>query len=104
MGVELVNPIPVDEARPWLAALVTTLLGNPYEDEFSRHVDRWRRDWSPDRTWGYRDHGRWVATLATEPLGLTVPGPGGTTRDVAADALTGVTVAATHRRRGLLTS
>ena len=49
-----------------------------------------------------RDRERWVATLATEPRSITVPGPGGTTVDVAADALTAVTVAATHRRRGLL--
>jgi predicted acetyltransferase len=56
------------------------------------------------RTWGYRDAGRWVATLATETRTLTVPGPHGTTRDVDADALTAVSVAATHRRRGLLTN
>lgn len=98
------NPIPVDEVRPWLAALATTLLGNPYEDEFTRRVERWQRDWSPERTWGYRDHGRWVATLATEPRTLTIPGPGGTTRDIETDALTAVTVAATHRRRGMLTT
>jgi predicted acetyltransferase len=102
--VELVNPVPVDEARDWMAALVTTLLGSPYEDDFARRVDRWSRSWLPERTWGYRDNGRWVATLATEPRTLTVPGPDGSTLDIEADALTGVTVAATHRRRGLLTS
>jgi predicted acetyltransferase len=102
--VELVNPIQIDESRPWLAALSTTLLGNPYEDEFARRVERWQREWLPERTWGYRDHGRWVATLATEPRTLTIPGPSGTTRDIETDALTAVTVAATHRRRGLLTS
>ena len=102
-GPELVNPVPVDEARPWLAALATTLLGTPYDDDFPRRVERWARDWLPDRVWGYRDGGRWVATLATEPRTLTVPGPGTGTADLEADALTGVTVAATHRRRGLLT-
>lgn len=102
--MELVNPVPVDEARDWVAALVTTLLGTPYDDDFPRRVDRWRRDWLPDRTWGYRDHGRWVATLATEPRVLTIPGPAATTRDIEADALTAVTVAATHRRRGLMTA
>src|SRR3989442_1770893 len=101
--MELLNPVPADEARGWVAALATTLLGNPYDDDdFPRRVDRWARDWLPDRTWGFRDHRRWVATLATQPRTLTVPGPQGTTRDLEADALTGVTVAATHRRRGLL--
>lgn len=102
--MELVNPVPVDEVREWTAALATTLLGSPYDDDFPRRVDRWARSWLPDRTWGYRDHDRWVATLATQPRTLTVPGPGGSTLDIEADALTGVTVAATHRRRGLLTS
>jgi predicted acetyltransferase len=102
--VERVNPVPVEDAHAWLAALATTLLGSPYDEEFPRRVDRWAREWVPERTWAYRDHGRIVATLATEPRTLTVPGPGGTTRDVETDALTGVTVAATHRRQGLLTS
>jgi predicted acetyltransferase len=102
--VELVNPVPVEEARGWVGALATTLLGTPYDDDFARRVDRWSRRWLPERTWGYRDHGRWVGTLATEPRTLTVPGPEGTSRDLEVDALTGVTVAATHRRRGLLTS
>jgi predicted acetyltransferase len=102
--VDLVNPVPVDDVRGWMTALVTTLLGSPYEDDFDRRVDRWARSWLPERTWGYRDDGRWVATLATEPRTLTVPGPSGTTLDIEADALTGVTVAATHRRRGLLTT
>jgi predicted acetyltransferase len=35
---------------------------------------------------------------------LTVPGPGVSTREIATDSVTVVTVAATHRRRGLLTS
>ena len=101
---ELVHPVPVEEARGWFAALVTTLLGDPYDDEFERRVARWTHDWTRLRSWGYRDHGRWVATLATESRTLTVPGPQGGTRELEADALTGVTVAATHRRRGLLTS
>jgi predicted acetyltransferase len=102
--VELINPVPADEARGWVGALATALLGTPYDDDFPRRVDRWARDWPADRVWGYRDQGRWVATLATEERTLTVPGPDGGTRDVRADALTGVSVAATHRRRGLMTS
>ncbi|MDT4919310.1 MAG: hypothetical protein QOI15_212 [Pseudonocardiales bacterium] len=102
-AVEMVHPVPVEDAREWLAAVVTTLLGDPYAEEFEKRLERWLRDWPAD-IWGYRDHGRWVATLATEPRVLTVPGPGVTTRDLDVDSLTTVTVAATHRRRGLLTS
>ncbi len=102
--MELVNPVPVDEARSWLTCLATTLLGDPHDDDFLRRVDRWARDWTPERTWGYRDHDRWVATLATEARTLTVPGSDAPTRDMEVDALTGVTVAATHRRQGLLTA
>lgn len=103
LGVEMVNPVPLEDARAWLTAVVTTLLGDPYGDEFDRRIERWLREW-PEHTWGYRDNGRWVATLATESRVLTVPGPGVTTRDLDVDSVTVVTVAATHRRRGLLTS
>ena len=101
--MELVNPVPVEEVEPWLAALTTTLLGAPWEDTFAARVERWQRDWLAERTWGVRDRGRWVATLATDPRTLTIPGRDGATVDLDADALTGVTVAATHRRQGLLT-
>lgn len=102
--MELLNPVPKDAAEQWVAALATALLGTPYDDDFPRRVERWSRDWESERTWAYRDHSRIVATLATEGRTLTVPGPGDTTRDVEVDALTGVSVAATHRRRGLLRS
>ena len=101
--IELVNPVPVEEARPWLAAVSTTLLGDPYDDDFSRRLARWTSDWIAERTWGARSSGRWVGTLATEPRRITVPGPDGGTGELAVDALTGVTVGVTHRRRGLLT-
>ena len=101
---EFVHPVQHEDARDWLGTLVTTFLGSPYDDDFDKRVDRWTRPWKPERTWGYRDHGRFVATLATEERSLTVPGPGATTRDLPVDALTGVTVAATHRRRGLLST
>ncbi|MEU1626930.1 GNAT family N-acetyltransferase [Streptomyces sp. NPDC020096] len=57
------------------------------------------REIEPARTQGAFDNGRCVATFRTLPRELTVPG-GGT---VPADAVSGVTVTATHRRRGLLT-
>jgi predicted acetyltransferase len=44
-----------------------------------------------------------VATLESEHRTLTVPGHDGATELVTADAVTSVTVAATHRRQGLLT-
>ena len=101
--MDIVNPVPADEAEGWLGNLVTTFLGNPWDETFAIHVERRRSIWLPERTWGARDHGRWVATLATDDRRLTVPGPGGETAEIAADALTAVTVSATHRRRGLLT-
>ncbi len=52
------------------------------------------------RTWGAFDNGRAVGTLRSFATPLTVPGPA----EVPGSALTNVTVAPTHRRRGLLTS
>jgi predicted acetyltransferase len=102
--VEIVNPVPVEDAEPWMRQLMATLLNDAYGEMFPRAVARWAGKWLPERTWGARDHGRYVGTLATEPRLLTVPAGDGATNDLTADALTGVTVAATHRRRGLLTT
>ena len=104
MALEIVNPVPVEQVEPWLRQLGSALLDNVYDSNFPRRVQRRQRAWDPDRSWGVRDHGRWVATLATGARTLTVPGPGTTTRDITADALTGVSVSATHSRRGLLTA
>lgn len=51
------------------------------------------------RTWGAFDGPHVVGTFRTFPTRLTVPGGAA----VPADAVTNVTVAATHRRRGILT-
>jgi hypothetical protein len=80
--IEVVSPVPVDEVRPWLATLATTFLEETEGDEFERYVEGRRRSWDTLRTWGARADGRWVATLGTEVRGITVPGPGGSTRDV----------------------
>ena len=104
MNVQLVNPVPVEEARGWVTNLASALLNNPHDADFDKRVARWESQWLPERTWGARSDGRWVATLATQPRTLTVPAPDGTTRDLPADALTGVSVNPTHRRRGLLTA
>ena len=97
--VELVHPVPSEEVVAWTGAMMTTFLGDTAE---SRVWAEWRREhgWDPDRAWGARDRGRWVATLRTIDTSLTVPGGG----EVRADALTNVTVAATHRRQGLLST
>jgi predicted acetyltransferase len=102
--IEVVNPVPIEEATPWLASVFTTLLGSPYAEDFPHRVENYRREWLAEQTWGARADGRWVATLATEPRTLTVPGGDAGTVDVVADALSAVAVNATHRRRGLLTT
>lgn len=107
--LEIVNPLTAEELPGWIATMASTFLEDPEGENIAKWVKnverRWslERQWSPERTWGARDRGAWVATLETEDRTLTVPGHDGATEVVAADALTSVTVAATHRRRGLLT-
>ena len=38
--MELVNPVPLDDARDWLAQVVGTLLGDPYSDDFYKRIER----------------------------------------------------------------
>lgn len=95
--VQIVNPVPLDEIEAWFTTMVTTFLDDPSDvaDELPGRA----LSWDPDRAWGARADGRWVATLRTEPRLLTVPGAA---TELATDALTNVTVSATHRRQGLL--
>jgi predicted acetyltransferase len=102
--IDIRNPIPVDQVDGWLTALNTALLGSPYLPDFARRIAIYRREWDPERVWGAQVDGRWIATLATEARRLSVPGSAGTTEEVVADGVTGVSVSATHRRRGLLTA
>ena len=51
-----------------------------------------------ERTWGAFEGGQVVGTLRSFPTPFTVPGPA----ELPAAALTNVTVASTHRRRGIL--
>lgn len=97
--VDIVHPVPVEEVPAWAETLAITFLSDLTDDGHQRFVERMRRDWLPERFWGARTDGRWVGTLGGWPRTLTVPG--GDT--VPADALTMVSVAGTHRRRGLLT-
>ena len=99
---ELVNPVREDDLGGWARAMAMTFLRDPYAPDVERRIELHRRNWEPDRAWGVRDDGRWVATLRTEDRWLSVPGDGGSTLEFAVDAVTNVTVAATHRRRGLM--
>ncbi len=99
---ELVHPVPADEVGPWTRVMVATFLGDPDDAGTRRRIELLERQWDPERAWGVRDRGRWVATLRTETRLLTLPGGDGATPDLAVDALTNVVVSATHRRRGLM--
>ena len=101
--LEIVNPLVADQLPGWLATMASTFLDDPEGERIAKWVKNVERRWNPERCWGARDRGAWVATLETEDRTLTVPGHDGATELLAADALTSVTVAATHRRRGLLT-
>ncbi|MDQ6749419.1 MAG: GNAT family N-acetyltransferase [Actinomycetota bacterium] len=96
------NPIPAEDVPGWVRAMVSTFLGDPDGPQTDRRVDLLTRSWDPARAWGVRDRGRWVATLRTEARALSVPGLGEGTNDLSVDAVTNVTVAGTHRRRGLM--
>jgi predicted acetyltransferase len=102
MPAELVHPAPAGEIPGWARSMTAGFLGDPHDAAAQRRIDQLAREWEPSRAWGARDHGRWVATLRTETRTLTVPGDDTTTRDVEVDALTNVTVSATHRRLGLM--
>ncbi len=102
--VEIVNPVPVDESRAWLAALSPAFLDQSGGDLFDRMAERWQREWFPNRTWGARAGGQWVASLTTSPRSISIPAGLATTTDVEVDALTEVSVSPTHRRRGIMRS
>jgi GNAT superfamily N-acetyltransferase len=99
---EVVNPVGLEDAPDWARAMATTFLGDPDGVGTARRIDLLKRDWDPARAWGVRDDGRWVATLRTEARSLSVPYGGDRTAEIRVDALTNVTVAATHRRQGLM--
>jgi predicted acetyltransferase len=96
------NPVAVEDAEGWLSAFFITLFQPLHDEHFTERLRRTVGEWDAERTWGVRDRGRWVATLGTVPHSLTVPGGVSGTLDLQADGVTAVTVAATHRRRGLL--
>jgi predicted acetyltransferase len=104
MAPQIIHPVPAEEIPGWLAAMVSTFLTDPRPDNAADQHRALARDWLAERAWGARERGRWVATLRTTERTVTVPGHDGATEVISADALTNVTVAATHRRQGLLTA
>ncbi|OKK07192.1 GNAT family N-acetyltransferase [Streptomyces sp. CB02400] len=92
-----IRPITESEFTDWQRAMNTGFLREPTLSE--EIVDARRAQFTPGRSVGAFDGGRCVATFRSFAQELTVVG--GAT--VPADAVTNVTVTATHRRRGLLT-
>jgi predicted acetyltransferase len=80
----------------------STFMEDPKLDFTEAQQAWWASIWDSERIRGGYADGRWVATLRTFPTVLTVPDGARGTAEIAADALTQVTVAATHRRQGLL--
>ncbi|MGI8666137.1 MAG: GNAT family N-acetyltransferase [Jatrophihabitans sp.] len=97
-----IRHVPAEEMLPWLRSMRTTLLVDPgaLSDAGQRW---WNKVWDADRIFGGYADGRCVATLRTFATTVSVPSGAGDCAEIATDALTQVTVAGTHRRRGLLT-
>jgi predicted acetyltransferase len=92
-----VRPITEDELPEWLRAVKTGFLQGPAVSE--TELEARRTQFEPGRFLGAFDGARCVATFRS--FAQEVTAVGGTL--VAADAVSAVTVTATHRRRGLLT-
>ncbi|WP_329526787.1 GNAT family N-acetyltransferase [Streptomyces sp. NBC_01462] len=92
-----VRPITETEIPDWIRALNTGFLRSPAVSE-QETADRGAYMLLP-RTLGAFDVGRCVATFRSFPQQLTTVGGA----HVPAEAITNVSVTATHRRRGLLT-
>jgi predicted acetyltransferase len=101
---KILHPVPEDDIGGFLSTVLTALLRSTTPESQEARVANFRPRWRRLRTWAAVDSDRLVATLATEPRTITIPGAGGRTAALDADALTLVSVAATHRRRGLLTA
>ncbi|MFJ3624142.1 GNAT family N-acetyltransferase [Streptomyces iakyrus] len=91
-----VRPIAASEFTDWLRAVNTGFLRVPALTE--EEIEGRRERFVEGRYLGAFDHGRCVATFRSFGQELTAVGGA----SVPADAISGVTVTATHRRRGLL--
>ena len=97
-----IRTITPDDVPGFLRTIRATFLQSPQSPRaLQARADFWLDRMRPDlsRTWGAFDGGSCVGSFRTLPFELTVPGD----RTVPADGVTAVTVASTHRRRGLLT-
>jgi predicted acetyltransferase len=94
-----VRPIEASEIDGWIRSMATGFLGHPADGEGAYRLG----DMDLERSWGAFDGSAVVGTLRSFPTPFTVPGAEVTGAEVTAAALTNVTVAPTHRRRGLLT-
>jgi predicted acetyltransferase len=99
---EIVHPVDVTELEEWTRRIAATFLGDPNGPRVARRLELLRRAWSPERAWAVRSGGQIVATFATLDRRVTLIGAAHETPDLPLDAVTAVTVAPTHRRRGLL--
>src|SRR3954468_147561 len=98
-----IRHVPYGDITPWLRSMRTTLLVDPGAGSSEQALAWWREVWDPDRVFGGYAEGRCVATLRTFATTLTIPAGPAACAELSVDALTQVTVAATHRRQGLLT-
>jgi predicted acetyltransferase len=99
-----IRHVEFDGFGPWIHSMRTTYLMDPATPITDPIRAWWQRIWDSERIWGAFDAGRCVATLRTFPTTLTVPSGSGPRAEIETDALTQVSVAGTHRRRGVLTS
>nr|BFD92003.1 GNAT family N-acetyltransferase [Kitasatospora sp. Xyl93] len=91
-----VRAVSEDEVEAWGRALDLGFL----RPDLGSAADLRRRQWVPGRMLAGLDGDRQIATFRSFDAELTVPGGA----VVPADAITNVTVSATHRRRGLLSA
>ncbi|MFI2607308.1 GNAT family N-acetyltransferase [Kitasatospora sp. NPDC018619] len=91
-----IRAVSQDETEAWDRALAVGFLCS----HIGRATELRREQWEPGRMLAAFDGERQVATFRSFDTELTVPGGA----VVAADAITNVTVSATHRRRGLLSA
>jgi predicted acetyltransferase len=99
MGIEApteVRTIGEADVAAWVSCMKVGFFGQVAEGE----PEFRRGGMDLDRSWGAFDGNHVVGTLRSIATALSVPGPAGA--HVAAAGLTNVTVAPTHRRRGLL--
>lgn len=94
--MRVLRRLSADEVPAFVAQVSATFSGTRPSDE---EIEARLRVWEPDRMLGAFEDGSLVATAATIPLPLTLPGGG----RVPAAGISRVTVLPTHRRRGLLT-